>query len=64
MESIKIISMTAEKPEMFEEKVNELLQKLQVDKNVKKFNYNVLYSDGRLIAVFQIEKINQQFKEV
>ena len=62
MKRLKIIPMTAEKPEIFEEKVNELLQKLEADKQVKTFDYNVLYSDGRLIAVFQIEKENRIIK--
>lgn len=54
MRKIKLITMTAAKPEMFEEKVNELLDVLDKDPRIESSDYDIFFADGTLLAVVNI----------
>ena len=61
MKKIKLIPVTAEKPEIFEEKVNSYIKELEQCHPKMQYDLQIFCSDGRLLAVFEInENISQK----
>ena len=54
MRKVKLVTGTATKPDIFEDRMNELLCELENDKRVKEYSYEVLFSDNSILGVVKI----------
>lgn len=55
-EQIRIFTSTASKPDVFENRVNQYIERLAVDEEVTDYQYDISLADGTLIAIFRIKK--------
>lgn len=59
---IKIITGTSSKPELFEEKINELLRELDDDERIEDYNINIFFSEGSVLCIVEL-KSNKRWEK-
>ena len=55
MKKIKVITMTISKPDMFEDRINTVIEKMANDKNVTSYTVDIRLSGETLLGVIQFE---------
>lgn len=63
LQQIKLFTVTSSKPENLEKQVNSFIKTLESDDTVESYSYEIMFSNGTLLAVFYINKIIDKEKE-